>query len=210
MIELKCIRIRQLPKKYVGVNSRGLYSCRSLEEFKKRIVAMCTHTPTTGSESVVKFLNFIPTKIGLKTETFRALIVEILEEAEPLNSLGEEEISEEMIRGFIIEKCMLYMPYAIKAEISSKGLKYSKRPLLEDLHEFICSPIKTTEVERHLRTLKVENKGKQIGAVVSANEQTGGAMKFSNRPKNTCARCGSGIHVQKDCNWYPEYFGGKP
>ena len=208
--EVMELLIRRLPKKYVGVNSRGLYSCRTLEDFKKRVVAMCTHIPTTGSESVVKFLNFVPTKIGHKTETFRALIVEILEEAEPLNSLGEEEISQEMIRGFIIEKCLFYMPYSIQAEISSKGLKFSKKPLLEDLQEFICSPIKTAEVERHLKTLKGENKGKQIGSVVSDGGQTGGVKKFSKRPKNTCTRCGSGIHLQKECNLYPERFNGQP
>ena len=208
--EVMELLIRRLPKKYVGVNSRGLYSCRTLEDFKKRVVAMCTHIPTTGSESVVKFLNFVPTKIGPKTETFRALIVEILEEAEPLNSLGEEEISQEMIRGFIIEKCLFYMPYSIQAEISSKGLKFSKKPLLEDLQEFICSPIKTAEVERHLKTLKGENKGKQIGSVVSDDGQAGGVKKFSKRPKNTCTRCGSGIHLQKECNLYPERFNGQP
>ena len=208
--EIMELLIRRLPKKFAGVNSRGLDSCISLEEFKKRIVAMCTVTPATGSESVVKFLNFVPTKIGSKTETFRALVVEILEEAEPLESLGEDEISEEMKRGFILEKCMIYLPYAIQAEISAKGLKHSKRPLLEDLQDFICSPMKSAEVERHLKTLKGESKGKQIGSVVSEAEQKGQSKKFQKRPKISCARCGSAIHLDKNCNWYPEYFKGQP
>ena len=208
--------VKRLTKKHGGAASRDLHSCKSIDEFRKKIVGLCRQSYSAGHDTIVNFLNYVPTKVGPKTENFCALIIEILEEAEPLQSLSESELTKVMQKAYILNKCMQFMPYPIQAEISAREFQYSKNSPLEDLQEFFTNPMKTKEVERHLRTLNP--RAKSIGSVGSelATEQSGGGNKPAggtkklNRSRTNCSRCGSGIHAASDCNWYTTHHQGPP
>ena len=129
------------------------------------MLGLCTNTYTKGFDSITHFLNFAPRKVGLNTIDFKELVLEILNEAEPMFSLSSAEYSEEMKRRYVLEKLYQYLPYSIQDKIIAQDLHKSGTPMLDDLNPFICDPKMNREVIRHLRTIKAEPKVKVVGSV---------------------------------------------
>ena len=216
--------IKRFPKKYSGPVSRDLHGCKNLEDFKKKVVGLCRQSYSAGHDTIVAFLNYTPKKLGPKTTNFKALVVEILEESEALQSLSEKEIPKGMMKTCILNKIVQYLPYPIQNEIRLQNFQDSPNQLIDDLSGFYSDPIKANAVESHLRTLYI-NRGKPINAVGSevveeseegGKEKQGGGggktdgKKLLNRIKDGCRRCGSGIHGSKECGWYKNHHQGPP
>ena len=193
--------VKRLPKRHLGV-TRGMQSCKSLSDFKVRVLGLCTNTYTKGFDSITHFLNFAPRKVGVNTIDFKELVLEILNEAEPMFSLSSAEYSEEMKRRYVLEKLYQYLPYSIQDKIIAQDLHKSGTPMLDDLNPFICDPKMNREVIRHLRTIKAEPKVKVVGSVDGGQTNNTDGKKKWYRPKNSCVRCGSALHKSENCTWY--------
>ena len=87
-----------MPKKHAGINSKALLNCKTLNEFRQEVVALGRQQfSTAGFGSATSFVNFVPKKIGSNANGLRPLVIEILEEAEPLMALPDSQMSDDMM-----------------------------------------------------------------------------------------------------------------
>ena len=203
---------KRVPKKHAGINSKALLSCKNLDEFRQELVALGRQQfSTAGFGSATSFVNFVPKNIGANANGLRPLVVEILQEAEPLMALPESQLSDDMRRHFILEKILQYLPFAVADKISQAPIRSGNRSMIEDLAPFLKCPKINKEVDRHLKSLKPPGKGNPVSVnsvqappVVKsqADGPRGKARPFKN---NTCGRCGSSLHKSSVCAWYPTH-----
>ena len=201
---------KRVPKKHAGINSKALLNCKNLDEFRQELVALGRQQfSTAGFGSATSFVNFVPKNIGANANGLRPLVVEILQEAEPLMALPESQLSDDMRRNFILEKILQYLPFAVADKIGQAPIRYGNRSMIEDLAPFLNCPKINKEVDRHLKTLKPPGKGNPVsvnsvqGPPVVNSQANGPHGKARPFKKNTCGRCGSSLHKTTVCAWYP-------
>ena len=159
---------------------------------------------TAGFGSATSFVNFVPKKIGSNANGLRPLVIEILEEAEPLMALPDSQMSDDMRRHFIIEKLQQYLPFAVADKIGQAQIRYRNRSIIEDLAPFLNCPKINKEVDRHLKAMKTPGKAnpQPINSVQGAPSNNSPADGLHGKPrpfkKWTCSRCGSGLHRSSD------------
>ena len=198
----------RLPRKF-GRVTRGMHSCRDLKDFKSRVLTLCSRTYNNCYDSMTEFLNFSPKKVGPNTVSFRALIIEILDEAEPMLASSDTEVSEDIRKNLVLQKIKQFLPYSVGEKIRVEKLRYKPPPILDDLNSFLCCPDVNREVERYLKTLKNESKSKMVASVEDSEEKKENKSKVFHKkfPKGACRRCGSALHISNSCPFYNSYSG---
>ena len=201
---------KRVPKKHAGINSKALLNCKNLDDFRQELVALGRQQfSTAGFGSATSFINFVPKKIGANANGLRPLVVEILEEAEPLMALPDSQMSDDMRRHFIIEKIQQYLPFAVADKIGQAPIRYGNRSMIEDLAPYLNCPKINKEVDRHLKAMKPPGKANPLpinsvqGPPVANSQADGLHGKARPYKRWTCGRCGSSLHRTSDCAWYP-------